>query len=474
MLFSSLEFIFLFLPVVVIVFHCLKQFLSFELAKIWLIAASLFFYGYWKIEYLPLIVGSIVVNYLCARFILSSQFEVGLKKAGLCAGILFNLGLLSYFKYFDFLLENLSFVLSTQFDAMNIILPLAISFFTFQQIAFLVDCFKGKVQEHHFVNYSLFVVFFPQLIAGPIVHHREMMPQFERPQTGDQYLSSLYLGLLIFSVGFFKKAFVADTFAIWANEGFASPSSLSFIDAWTSLSSYMFQLYYDFSGYSDMAIGAALMLGLRLPINFNSPYQAKDIKVFWQHWHMTLSRWFRDYFYIPIGGSRKGLTRTGVNLVLTFLLCGLWHGASWTFVLFGLINGAGLLIHRIWSANNYRLPAILGWLLAQLVFWMSIVFFRSDDVSGAIGMLLALFPIYGLDFTAKIATTYAVLWLLVFGSIAFLAKNTQQIFNYSSDASIPLAEAPSGRQAIAAGVMMGAGVVMLLAGGGKVFLYFNF
>ena len=257
------------------------------------------------------------------------------RKEVLTIGIVANLLLLGYFKYSDFFITNINSVLNTDMSLLHLALPLAISFFTFQQISYLVDSYRKETHEYDFLNYALFVTFFPQLIAGPIVHHKEMMPQFANVRNKVKNYRNIAIGLFIFSIGLFKKVVIADTFALWATAGFDNAEVLTLLEAWATSLSYTFQLYFDFSGYTDMAIGIALLFNIKLPINFNSPYKALDIQDFWRRWHMTLSRFLKDYIYIPLGGSRKGNYRTYTNLMGTFIIGGLWHGAGWTFVFWG-------------------------------------------------------------------------------------------------------------------------------------------
>lgn len=316
MLFNSPAYIFLFLPVVVLVFFTLNRWRLVYAGRLWLVAASLFFYGFWNPAYLSLIALSIMVNYTIGsalhrggqRFV-SATVAALPRKAVLAAGVVFNIGLLAYFKYADFLIANYNQLSGSSLNALNLVLPLAISFFTFQQIAYLVDSYQSDTREYDFLNYCLFVSFFPQLIAGPIVHHREMMPQFMRRRNAIVNFRNIATGLLIIALGLIKKIYVADSFAVWANAGFASDQPLGLLAAWGTSLSYTFQLYYDFSGYSDMAIGAALLFNIRLPLNFNSPYKATNIRDFWRRWHITLSRWLKDYVYIPLGGNRNGQSR---------------------------------------------------------------------------------------------------------------------------------------------------------------------
>ena len=338
MLFNSIEFIFLFLPVAAIVYWLLLKAELPKLAKVWLVASSLFFYGWWKAAYLILLIISILINFACGSAIIASRGEKQ-KKSLMILGITFNLVLLGYFKYSHFLVENFNKFSTSEFGPLDVILPLAISFFTFQQVAYLSDCRSDHDSKYNLLDYFLFVSFFPQLIAGPIVHHKEMIPQFAMSNSNSMIPNNIEKGLFIFAIGLFKKVVIADTFAIWATAGFSFTTQLSFLDAWLTSLSYTFQLYYDFSGYTDMAIGAALLFNIKLPMNFNSPYKAKNIQDFWHRWHMTLSRWLRDYVYIPLGGNRSGSCNTFVNLFVTFLLGGIWHGAGWTFIIWGALHG---------------------------------------------------------------------------------------------------------------------------------------
>ncbi len=306
-------------------------------------------------------------------------------------GVVANLGLLGYFKYSDFLIENVNYAFNSGIPSLNLALPLAISFFTFQQIAYLVDSYRRETSEYDFLNYAVFVTFFPQLIAGPIVHHKEVMPQFSNVRTKIINYRNISLGLFIFSIGLFKKVVIADSFSIWANFGFNSVNVLNIFEAWTTSLSYTFQLYFDFSGYTDMAIGLALLFNIKLPINFNSPYKATSIQDFWRRWHITLSRFLRDYIYIPLGGNRKGSFRTSANLMTTFILGGIWHGAGWTFVFWGVLHGAALVVHRLWGKLGIRLWAWLSWLITFNFINITWVFFRAEEWNDAIKIIKSMF-----------------------------------------------------------------------------------
>jgi len=347
MLFNSLEFILIFLPVVFFGYFFLNRLKLVQLAKGWLVLASLFFYSYWKLDYLPLILLSMIFNYSIGSTMINQE-KVNLKinpKLVLTIGIVGNIGLLAYYKYFDFLINNLNTILKADFNYLNIVLPLGISFFTFTQIAYIVDAYKGEAKEVDFINYALFVTYFPHLIA--ILHHKEMMPQFNRLKNKVINPKNISIGLFLFAIGLFKKIVIADNLAPFVHQGFDIQHSLSFFEAWFVSLAYAFQIYFDFSGYTDMALGISCMFNIFLPQNFNSPYKAIDIQDFWRRWHMTLSRFLRDYIYIPLGGNKLGEFRTYKNLFLTFLIGGLWHGANWTFIIWGALHGTGLIIQRL-------------------------------------------------------------------------------------------------------------------------------
>lgn len=386
MIFSSPEFIMLFLPVVFLVYFSLNKF-RFSLAgKAWLVLASLYFYSYWSIEYLPLLVGSICGNFAFGYFVrpgFEAVVSEKLRKWLLILSVSANLVLLAYYKYFNFFVDNFNAALGVDVGFLSIALPLGISFYTFTQIAFLVDSYRGKVADYSFLNYALFVTFFPHLIAGPILHHFEMMSQFQSRWRLFIRYRNILLGLMIFSIGLFKKVVLADTFAIWADAGYSATAVHDFYSSWATSLSYTFQLYFDFSGYCDMAVGAGLLFNIWLPINFNSPYKSLDIQDFWRRWHMTLSRYLRDYLYIPLGGNRGSEMRVYFNLFTTFLLGGLWHGASWMFVIWGALHGIALIIHRIWRRLGLCLPNAFAWVVTFLFVNITWVFFRAPSVDAA-------------------------------------------------------------------------------------------
>ncbi|HFU74823.1 MAG TPA: MBOAT family protein [Arcobacter sp.] len=394
MLFNSYEFIFMFLPLSFFIYFYLNKKHLTEASKGFLVFASLFFYSWWNIAYLPLILISMLFNYVLGNQLSKLQHthnKCCSKKSLLTIGVIVNLALLGYFKYSDFFIENVNAAFGTQVPLLHLALPLAISFYTFQQIAYLVDSYRGETKEYDFLNYAVFVTFFPQLIAGPIVHHAEMMPQFANIRNKVINYRNIALGLFIFSMGLFKKVVIADTFAVWATNGFDIADKLNLIEAWATSLSYTFQLYFDFSGYTDMAIGAALLFNIKLPINFNSPYKALSIQDFWRRWHMTLSRFLKDYIYIPLGGNRKGELRTYTNLFTTFLLGGIWHGAGWTFVFWGALHGIALIIHKAWQNLNIKLPTLLAWFVTFNFINIAWVFFRAKEWEDAIKVLHGMF-----------------------------------------------------------------------------------
>ena len=341
MLFNSFAFIFVYLPVVLAVFFWIGR-RNHECAAGWLAVASLVFYGYWDYRYIPLLLASIGFNYWAGLHI--DQTVKPARKQWLTFAVTANLLLLAYFKYANFFLHSINSIGHTDFQTLDMVLPIGISFYTFTQIAFLVDTYQGKVKEYRFVHYLLFVTYFPHLIAGPVLHHKEMMPQFADGRNYHPTSANIAIGMSIFVVGLAKKLLIADNIAPLANPIFSPDAHPQLIEAWIGTLAFTFQLYFDFSAYSDMAIGLSRMFGVKLPLNFNSPYKSQNIIEFWRRWHMTLSRFLRDYLYIPLGGSRDGSFNRYRNLMITMLLGGLWHGAGWTFVVWGGLHGFYLVI----------------------------------------------------------------------------------------------------------------------------------
>jgi alginate O-acetyltransferase complex protein AlgI len=402
-LFNSFPFIFAFLPLTVLGYELLRQRGLRRATHVWLIAASCVFYAYWSAAFLLLLFVSIAVNFCVGRRLQTITRSRGRpSRLLLGVGLAWNLSLLGYFKYANFFIDNIDAALGVHFELARIILPLGISFFTFQKVAFLVDSYRDQVQPYTFVDFFLFVMFFPQLIAGPIVHFGEVIGQFSRtttPPAGDRYA----IGISVFAMGLAKKVVIADTFAVHASAVFDAAAAghvPGFAEAWIGALCYSLQIYFDFSGYSDMAIGLGWMFGVRLPVNFASPYKAQSIAEFWQRWHITLSRFLRDYVYIPLGGNRRGESRRYVNLLTTMLVGGLWHGAAWTFVLWGAMHGAMLVVHRLWETSSLGMRHALRPISATFVTFVGVllafVAFRAADLATMSELYRSLFGFNGL------------------------------------------------------------------------------
>jgi D-alanyl-lipoteichoic acid acyltransferase DltB (MBOAT superfamily) len=429
MLFNSHEFIFLFCPVAFGAFYLIAA-KNFRLALAWLAGASLFFYARWNPPYLLLLLGSVLFNY--AAGLLLGRARSG-RRVLLAGAVAANLLLLGYFKYTDFLIGTWNTLTGGSWPLLHVLLPLAISFHTFQQIAYLVDTYRGETRHYRFLDYLFFVVFFPQLIAGPIVRHDEIIPQIAERRTWRPDAVELALGVTIFSFGLFKKVVLADYMAIPADLVFSAAAlhALGASQAWRGVLAYALQIYFDFSAYSDMAVGLALLAGVRLPLNFFSPYQAGNIIEFWRRWHMTLSRFLLHYLYIPLGGNRRGRARRYVNLMATMLLGGLWHGTAWTFVVWGGLHGAYLAINHFWRGTRlaqslvgsrlWRLASLMLTFVAVCVAW---VFFRAPDFSTALSILGAMAGANGLRIPGAVALTQGHTLALIGGlAIVFCLPN---------------------------------------------------
>lgn len=515
MLFNSFAFLFGYLPIVLAGYFLLDRLTSsasLRLAPaVWLALASLFFYAWWDVRYLPLLLASICVNYGAGRLIGARAGAA--RKRVLVAALALNLGLLAYYKYANFFIDSVNAVAvaagagagSLPWSGLDIILPIGISFFTFTQIAFLVDCYRGEVREYRFIHYVLFVSYFPHLIAGPVLHHRDMMPQFADPANAHPRAANFAIGLSIFTIGLAKKVLIADNLSPLAMPVFAAGATPTLIEAWIGVLAYTFQLYFDFSGYSDMAIGLSRLFGVKLPLNFNSPYKAANIADFWRRWHMTLSRFLRDYLYIPLGGSHHGEAMRYRNLMLTMLLGGLWHGAGWTFVIWGGLHGLYLVLQQAWqrlfgAARAHWWPTLLTFLAVMLA-W---IFFRAPDVATAWDISGALVGANGVSLPRGLASHAASLaqwglhpafdgirWIELAGPglpvllgamlLAFKAPNTQEIF-FLYEPAIERIFQPTGRWAFSWrptrrwGVGFAALFVACIFGMNRVteFLYFQF
>lgn len=514
MLFNSYEFIFIFLPVVLGGFLALSSLNRVRLSAVWLALASIFFYAYWSPRYIFLLIGSIAFNFLAGQFIQRSLWAQDIRRARvvLVLAITLNLLVLGYFKYTNFFVDSLNAVISTNWQLATIILPIGISFFTFTQIAFLVDAFQGKVRESRFIPYVLFVTYFPHLIAGPVLHHAEMMPQFRNRATYHFCLNNFVSGIAFFLIGLFKKVVLADGIQPFVTPVFGIDEhySLSLIEAWGGALAYTLQLYFDFSGYSDMAIGLSKMFNVNLPLNFNSPYKARNIIDFWRRWHMTLSRFLRDYLYFSLGGNRRGHFRRYINLLLTMLLGGMWHGAGWTFIIWGGLHGLYLAINHVWNTLWETLPppnahikliaralSVLLTFIALVIAW---VFFRAPSLDSATHIIAAMFGKNGfalpLEWQGKISLLNAghfseirfaaletfgglrqILWIGLLLSGAWFFPNSQQLVSHW----IENTSRPINRHPLLAWTFLGSSAVLITllaimnaSLGTSEFIYFNF
>jgi len=432
MIFNSYEYIFLFVPIILILYFLLGKYKNGRLSIFLLTIASLFFYAYWKPKFLFIILSSILINYCCAVLIFKYTNVQSLKKTVTIIGVLFNVLLLVYFKYTNFIFDIANSIFPLNLSNLKIILPLGISFFTFTQIAFIIDCYKEKVQDANILNYFLFVTFFPHLLAGPIIHHSEMMPQFSNANNKKVKWFNIYGGLCLFSLGLFKKVVIADYFVATVDKFFlqANTSTIHLWDAWTATLGYSVQIYYDFSGYTDMALGVALLFNIILPINFNSPYKATSIQDFWRRWHMTLSRFLRDYIYIPLGGNRINPLRTEFNIIAVFIIGGIWHGAGFTFIIWGILHALGYAITKIWSIiNNVTLQMKLNKIFCIVLTFMFVnlawVFFRAANLQTANSILKSMLNINKLG--TFNGTLIPIILILI---MSMIAPNSSQITEF--------------------------------------------
>src|SRR4051794_7762064 len=433
MLFNSYPFIFVFLPIALAGYFWFGR--SSNLAPVvWLALASLVFYSVSNWQFVGLLLASVAFNYFIGWLLIAKQLRPATRFSALTVGVAGDLLVLGTFKYAGFFAANLNALFATGF-VVDILLPVGISFYTFTQIAFLVDAWRGNVARYGLPHYALFVTWFPHLIAGPILHHRDMIPQFESAKTKRPDPHLILCGLIIFAIGLFKKTCLADGIQPLVASAFAPGSSPSFDQAWIGVLAYTFQLYFDFSGYSDMAIGISLMFGIFLPLNFNSPYKATSIIDFWRRWHMTLSQFLRDYLYIPLGGNRRGRMLRYVNLMITMLLGGLWHGAAWTFVAWGALHGAYLCINHAWSnfgpavgPRFARAANLAGFMLTFLAVVVGWVFFRADSISSALFVLSRMADPSAIAFgRGEMANA---VFVAIYAAIAWFAPNTQRIMGY--------------------------------------------
>jgi alginate O-acetyltransferase complex protein AlgI len=458
MLFHSPAFIFGFLPLCFLGFLGVHRLWGWQAALLWLAGASLVFYGQWSPALAGLLLGSILFNYGAARLLLARVESRRTAFRLLLGAIAVNLGLLGYFKYTNFFIDNVNLVTGTSFSHLSIVLPIGISFYTFIQIGFLVEVYNRQVGAIRFGDYLLFASFFPCVTAGPIVLQKDMLPQLAKAQPAGVDSTRIAVVLTVFGIGLFKKLMLADHIAPFADgvfDGAAAGAAVAPALAWIGALAYTLQLYFDFSAYSDMALGIGYLFGLRLPLNFNSPLKACSITDFWRRWHMTMTRFFTNYLYAPIampmmrramrrshGRARRFLAATAMPVIATFVLAGLWHGAGWTFVVFGLIHGLALAANHGWrEAGMRRLPPALGWLLTMAVVITGLVFFRAADVSTALALLASMLGLAPAGADPGLATIpgdagAALVWIVVLGTIALACPNTQELMGrhwFSSD-----------------------------------------
>jgi D-alanyl-lipoteichoic acid acyltransferase DltB (MBOAT superfamily) len=460
MLFHSQLFILLFLPAV----WLLWRLLSFQRSgqAYLLVTASLVFYAWWDWRFLSLILGSIVVNWLLSRVIASTDPKHGY--ALIAAGVAANLGLLGFFKYLGFARDVLSELGLVNLPMFEVVLPIGISFFTFQQISYLVDLRRSGAPAYPLRDYALYVSFFPQLIAGPIVRHNELIPQFAVRKTNAELLRLMAPGIVLFTLGAAKKVLIADKLAPHADAVFADAATVApgLAQSWSGLLSFGFQIYFDFSAYSDMAIGLALLFGLRLPVNFDAPYRATSLREFWRRWHMTLSRFLRDYLYFGLGGNRRGVSRQTAALMITMALCGLWHGAGWPFVVWGVWHGVGLVANNLWRRAGLRMPAFLGWPVTMIFVLLGWTLFRAPDAATLVNIASGLCG--GGTTTGATGPDNTVLWLAA--ALVTLAPTSQKVvFEYLR---------PYRFIAIATAVLLAALVLEMGGGRTEEFIYFQF
>jgi alginate O-acetyltransferase complex protein AlgI len=501
MLFTQFEFLFLFLPLAFAGYFLIARLIEAPTARMgWLAAASLVFYSYWDVRFVPVILVSIIVNYVMG-ILIAGQTNTKVRGSLFALAITANLLALGFYKYTNFGIQIFNAVAHAHHPSLAIVLPLGISFFTFTQIAYLADVYGGYQHERNFVKYGLFVTYFPHLIAGPILHHREMMPQFGSETSRKISVENVAIGLTILTIGLFKKSFIADSFGLVANPVFQAANSnhLHMLDAWGGALAYSLQIYFDFSGYSDMAIGISTLFGIKLPFNFDSPYKSQSIVEFWRRWHITLSRFLRDYLYIPLGGNRHGDRRRTINLATTMILGGLWHGAGFTFLIWGALHGLFLGINHRWTSLTQKHPklqkmAASSWYpaaalcLTQFAVVMAWVFFRADDPNAAIRVLKGMIGLSNPEKfgPARLVTSYE-LWMILAGYVACLAlPNVNAMFanwkvgletyhNPRPWSILNLNWRPSVIWAVGTSLGLVAAILMnLIAGDTSQFLYFQF
>lgn len=431
MLFHSTVFLFFFLPTVFSIYFLNNKFTKID-PKIILIIAGLIFYGWWNVYLTPLIIVSILFNFFLSKLLIKRNTYP--KKKILLITIFLNILFLIIFKYLDFLVLNINYIFSTNLDYINMPFPLAMSFFTFQTIAYLVDCYDGNIKKNTITEYSLFIIFFPQLIAGPIVNYNNMMPQFEKIKNRFIDKQNISLGLVIIFIGFFKKVVIADNLSLIVDEGFANPNNIDFFIAWLTSLSFTFQIYFDFSGYIDMATGSALLFNIRLPKNFNSPFKATSIINFWQRWHITLSSFLMNYIYFPWLKYLREITfiKSMIVTFFVFIIAGIWHGASWLYVIFGALHGLGLIINHTFNKYfDFSLNKYCAWFLTFNYVNISLIFFRSETINSSINIIKGMIGFNSMKWSLLLDKNLLLIIFFAAAIISFSFKNSSYLIeNY--------------------------------------------
>ena len=493
MLFNSYIFILLFLPLALLGYFLLNRHGWHRAALCELILMSFVFYAYNNTKYLLILAVSILVNGSLAYFLHkmndAEKFVGGgiKRKIILAAGIILNIGSIFYFKYFDFFIENMNKLISADFELRHVVLPLGISFYTFQQISYLIDSYRGETKDYTFLEYAAFVSFFPQLVAGPIVLHREIIPQFSDEKKWRFDHHNFAHGLYIFAIGLFKKVLIADTFGKAVSYGWENIETIVSMEIMIVMLSYTFQIYFDFSGYCDMAVGLGKMFRIELPVNFDSPYKSYSIIEFWKRWHMTLTRFLRNYVYFPLGGSRKGQIRTCINIMIVFLISGIWHGANWTFILWGALHGLAQVLNRLFKKTWDKCNPVFQWLCTFMFVNVMWLIFRADNVKQAVRIINRMFRMESSEIREQICNCFRLeevdwivqrikplsvfpdkiyglyMWITLLGAL-FICLNLKNMHEVEFKPTVP--------KAILTSVLL-AWSIMSFAGV-STFLYFNF
>lgn len=484
MLFNSYMFVFVFFPLTLLGYYLIGRTGKMRLGNAFLIGMSLWFYGYFNPSYLFIICGSIIFNFAASKAMQHANTRLAAKVITAIA-VLMNIAVIFYYKYYDFFIENVNAVFGLSFELRHIMLPLGISFFTFQQISYIVDSYRGETDGYSFDEYALFVCYFPQLIAGPIVLHNEIIPQFRDASTRRFQSENFARGMYIFALGLFKKVIAADTFSTAVTWGFANVSDIGAFEAWIVSLSYTFQLYFDFSGYCDMAIGIGSMMNIDLPQNFNSPYKSLSIPEFWSRWHMTLTRFLRTYIYFPLGGSRRGSARTYLNIMIVFLASGIWHGANWTFVIWGALHGMLNCLTRLFKRPYEKLNAVTRWMITFFFVNLLWIVFRADSLDQATEFIMHMLLSPNLNISSELANCFMLVefapilqripesmlyYLNNYGIWIFLSLALFAVLNLKNSKEIEFK--PTAARSVLTVVFMVWSIVSL--SGISEFLYFNF